>query len=65
MFRITRGHHVQHIHFPFSVSRNLDALDEEPPPDDPAPDQAPNPVATRENAPAADSSNDGGAGQPT
>jgi hypothetical protein len=30
MFRITRGHHVQHIHFPLPVIRDLDDLNEEP-----------------------------------
>lgn len=29
MFRIGRGHHVQHIPFPFPVLRDLDALHEE------------------------------------
>ena len=28
MFRITRGHHVQHIHFPVPVIRDLDELED-------------------------------------
>lgn len=28
MFRITRGHHVQHVHFPLPVIRDLDAEEE-------------------------------------
>jgi hypothetical protein len=28
MFRITRGHHVQHIHFPLPVIRDLDEADD-------------------------------------
>jgi hypothetical protein len=28
MFHITRGHHVQHIHFPLPVIRDLDALED-------------------------------------
>ena len=34
MFRITRGHHVQHVHFPLPVIRDLDALHDEPMPAD-------------------------------
>lgn len=41
MFRITRGHHVQHIRFPLPVMRDPDALDED---------------VTREDAPALDAS---------
>lgn len=41
MFRITRGHHVQHIHFPLPVVRGLDALDDEAMPQDaPLPEAA-------------------------
>ncbi|HYR07406.1 MAG TPA: hypothetical protein VEQ60_06550 [Longimicrobium sp.] len=28
MFRITRGHHVQHIHFPLPVIRDLDEAED-------------------------------------
>jgi hypothetical protein len=37
MFRIARGHHVQHVHFPFPVSRDLDALEDEAMPEDASP----------------------------
>ena len=40
MFRITRGHHVQHIHFPLPVIRDLDALHDEPMPGDASPPEA-------------------------
>lgn len=40
MFRITRGHHVQHIHFPLSVIRDLDALHDEPMPEAASPPEA-------------------------
>jgi hypothetical protein len=48
MFRITRGHSVQHISFPFPVVRDLDALHEEPVPGDASPAEAP--VAERGDA---------------
>lgn len=40
MFRITRGHHVQHVHFPLPVIRDLDALDDEAMPEDAPPPEA-------------------------
>jgi hypothetical protein len=45
MFRITRGHHVQHIHFPLPVIRDLDeaedavAREEASPPEAAAPEE--------------------------
>ena len=40
MFRITRGHHVQHIQFPYPVIRDLDDLEEEASREDAAPADA-------------------------
>ena len=40
MFRITRGHHLQHIHFPLPVIRDLDALHDEAMPEDVSPPKA-------------------------
>lgn len=48
MFRITRGHHVQHIHFPLPVIRDLDGAEEER--DDSHPPASP--VAEQEGADA-------------
>lgn len=51
MFRITRGHSVQHIHFPLPVyGRDLDAEDEasSTAPDAPAAESATPPTAARE-----------------
>ncbi|WP_420127026.1 hypothetical protein [Longimicrobium sp.] len=56
MFRITRGHHVQHVHFPLPIIRDLDALDEEPPRKD-APDAAPS-AAIQDEAVKADATAD-------
>lgn len=57
MYRITRGHHVQHIHFPLPIIRDLDALDDESAREHaPAPDAAPS-AATQEAA-GADASSD-------
>lgn len=49
MFRITRGHHVQHIHFPLPVIRDLDALHDEAMPENASP------VAEAAEKPAAES----------
>lgn len=54
MFRITRGHQVQHIHFPVPIIRDLDALDEHATRDEAA-DAAPSP-ATRDEPVQADAS---------
>jgi hypothetical protein len=40
MFRITRGHHVQHIHFPLPVIRDLDDLESDETPADTSPEAA-------------------------
>lgn len=40
MFRITRGHHVQHVHLPMPVIRDLDALDDEAVPENASPTTA-------------------------
>ena len=40
MFRITRGHHVQHVHFPLPVIRDLDALHDEAMPGNASPPKA-------------------------
>jgi hypothetical protein len=58
MFRITRGHSVQHISFPFPVLRDLDAFDEDAAPDAAASAEAPTPVTAREDAAEADTSAD-------
>lgn len=50
MFRITRGHHVQHIHFPLPVIRDLDGAEEER--DDSDPPASPPPVAEQQGADA-------------
>ena len=45
MFRITRGHHVQHIHFPLPVIRDLDDLENDEMPADSPPEAAAGPPA--------------------
>ena len=49
MFRITRGMHVQHIHFPFPFIRDLDELEDDAPANA-APPEAAAPAPSRETA---------------
>jgi hypothetical protein len=58
MFRITRGHHVQHVHFPLPVIRDLDALDDEAMPEDTSPPEAAAPRSAEEAAAEADESSE-------
>lgn len=57
MFRITRGHHVQHIHFPLPVIRDLDAFDEKATRENAAPEAVP-PVAAQDGTAEVDASTD-------
>ncbi len=50
MFRIARGHHVQHVHFPLPVIRGLDALDDEPMPGDASPPEVAAPATAGADA---------------
>jgi hypothetical protein len=56
MFRITRGHHVQHIHFPLPVIRDLDALHDEAMPEAASPPEAAASASTEEATAEADAS---------
>jgi hypothetical protein len=58
MFRITRGHHVQHIRFPHPVMRDLDDINEEAAREDAPPADTSAPVASLEGTAEADSSTD-------
>ena len=54
MFRITRGMHVQHIHFPLPVIRDLDGPDDDGPQGDADPPEAAPPASARESTASAD-----------
>lgn len=55
MYRITRGHHVQHIHFPLPVLRDLDGDGDDENPADAPPGTAA-PAASQDGAADADPS---------
>ena len=52
MFRITRGHHVQHIHFPVPVIRDLDEAEDSAAREDASPPEAAAPSAAEGKAEA-------------
>ncbi|HEX2211354.1 MAG TPA: hypothetical protein VHG93_26960 [Longimicrobium sp.] len=47
MFRITRGHSVQHVQFPLPLIRDLDALEDEEKRENAAAPDSPSPVASQ------------------
>lgn len=54
MFRITRGHSVQHVRFPLPVIRDLDALEDEEKREDAAASDSASPVASQADAETAE-----------
>jgi hypothetical protein len=54
MFRITRGMHVQHIHFPYPVMRDLDDLEDDGTREDADPPESADHVAVQDEPVDAD-----------